>query len=567
MTDVSKRGSERLGGQILIDALIAQGATVAFGVPGESYLAALDGMYHRRNAFRFIVCRQEGGAAFMAEAWGKVTGEPGIAFVTRGPGACNASIGVHTALQDSTPMILLVGQIERTARDREAFQEIDYRAMFGSVAKWVGEIDTAARIPEYVRTAFHVAQSGRPGPVVLALPEDMLMEKAEVVDLPRVTVPASAADPAAMRRVDALLKNARRPLLVLGGSRWSLEASTAIEALATDLVIPTACGFRRQDRIDNRSAAYVGHLGVGADPSLLEYISEADLIISLGGRLGEITSNGYSIFSPDRYERRLVTIHCSPDEVGRTYSTDLAIQADPNSFLEMSRYWAAPSTELLTERRRWMECGRARYSRWIEPRIVPGELQIAEVIRHIRDACPHDTIVTNGAGNYAAFVHRYWSYRRFGTQVAPTNGAMGYGVPAAIAAQLARPRARVVSFSGDGCFLMNGQELSIAAQRQLPILFVVINNGMYGTIRMHQERTFPGHVSGTDLHNPDFAAFARSFGVYGVQVRGTGEFDEALREVLAKPGPSLIECIVDSEALTPAQSLSEIRASGSRQAA
>ncbi len=552
----------RSGGEILVANLLAQGVDLAFGVPGESYLAVLDAMASVSDRLRFVICRQEGGVAYMAEACGKLTGRPGIAFVTRGPGATNAGIGVHTAMQDSSPMILFVGQVGGDMVDREAFQEIDYRRMYGSVAKWSAQIDRAERIPEYVAHAFRVAMSGRPGPVVLALPEDMLTSMAVVDDAPRVEPVASAPLPADVARAHALLAAARSPLVIVGGSRWDAIAHRALAAFAHANALPVACAFRRQELFDNRDPLYAGDVGIGPDPKLAARVRDADVLLVLGERLGEMTTGGYTLLDVPVPRQQLIHVHPSPDELGRVYQPAVAIAATPGAFLDAlaalgplpAGAWKAGSDALVAER-----------ATWRAPRAVPGDVDLWRIALWLDEHLPPDAIVTNGAGNYATWMHRLFRYRGPGAQLAPYSGAMGYGVPAAVAAKAMHPARTVLSWNGDGCFMMNGQELATAVQYGLGIIFAVIDNGMYGTIRMHQERHYPGRVSGTTLRNPDFAALARAYGAHGETVLRTAEFAPAFERALAasrQGTPALLHMKVDPQALTMNASLDGLRAQG-----
>jgi acetolactate synthase-1/2/3 large subunit len=547
----------RTGGQILADQLRLHGVEMIFGVPGESYLAVLDGLYEYRETMPFIVCRQEGGAAMMAEAQGKLTGRPGICMVTRGPGATNASSGVHVAHQDSTPMILFVGQVGRGMLDREAFQEIDFRRMFGQMTKWVAQIDEAARIPEYVSRAFHVAVSGRPGPVVLALPEDMLRDELEVADPEPYKRVEAHPSPAQMAEFRALIAKAKRPLAVLGGGGWNSEAAARVAAFVEASGLPVAASFRRQDYFDNANPCYVGDIGVGVNPNLAQRVKEADLLAVLGARMGEMPTSGYELLDIPRPKQKLIHVHAGAEELGRVYQADLPITAGPRAFAE-----ALSKTEPVDGAawRSWREEARKAYEAWQVPPSTPGALQMGEVITWLGKALPAEAIIANGAGNYAVWVHRFHRFRQFGTQLAPTSGSMGYGVPAAVAAKLLRPERTVVAVSGDGCFLMTGQEFATAVQYRAPVIFIVVNNGMYGTIRMHQERHYPGRVSGTDLVNPDFAAYARAFGGFGAIVNKTDEFPAAFEAAQASRLPAILELRLDPEAITPRQTLSDIRA-------
>lgn len=552
----------RTGGEILVANLLAQGVDLAFGVPGESYLAVLDAFADTGDRLRFIVCRQEGGAAYMAEAYGKLTGRPGIAFVTRGPGATNAGIGVHTALQDSTPLILFVGQVGGDMVDREAFQEVDYRRMYGNVAKWVAQIDRAERIPEYVAHAFRSAMSGRPGPVVLALPEDMLTSPAVTSDAPRVEPIETAPTHAAVAAAHAMLAAAARPLVIVGGSRWSTEARSALADFAHANGLPVACAFRRQDLFDHRDPHYAGDVGIGIDPALAARVREADVLLVLGERLGEMTTGGYTLLDVPVPRQRLIHVHPSPDELGRVYQPALAIAATPLAFLTAMAAlpgFAAPAASAQ------LAAVAAARAHWRAPRAVPGDVDLWQIALWLDERLPADAIISNGAGNYTTWLHRLYRYRNLGSQLAPYSGAMGYGVPAAVAAKLVHPQRTVVSWNGDGCFLMNGQELATAVQYGLGIVFVVIDNGMYGTIRMHQERRHPGRVSGTSLRNPDFAALARAYGAAGETVERTGEFAPAFERALAAAGagvPALLHVKVDPQALTMGATLDALRAQG-----
>lgn len=545
----------RHGGQILVDHLRREGVTRVFSVPGESFLAALDGLHE--SGIENVVCRHEGGAAMMAEAHGKLTGRPGICFVTRGPGATNASAGVHVARQDSTPMILFVGQIDTAHRDREAFQEVDYRAVFGPLAKWATEVDDIKRLPEYLSRAFHIAQSGRPGPVVLALPENMLSALADVPDLPaRAEPPVSTMDPAL---VWDLLRRAERPLLVVGGSQWSTRATQDLSTLAERAGLPVAVTFRRQDRIDNAHPHYVGDLGVGMNPKLGARLRAADCVVVIGGRLGDTATNGYELMDPAQPGKTIVHLYPDPDEVGRVWRPDLAITARaPDAVATLAR--AVPND--LPDWSDWVQSARADYTAWTTPRETPGAVKMESVVRWLSDQLPADAIATNGAGNYAAWVHRYFRARAFPGQLAPTSGSMGYGFPAAIAASLQHPDKPVVCFAGDGCFQMTLNEMSTARQHGATPIVIVANNGRYGTIRMHQERTYPGRVSGTMLFNPDFAALARAYGAFGARVERTEDFAEAFAQARASGLPAVIELVLDEQALAPGQELDAARAQG-----
>ena len=555
----------RNGGQILVDQLKIHGVDMAFCVPGESYLPVLDALYKTRDSIKLITTRHEGGAVNMAEAYGKLTGNPGICMVTRGPGATNASIGVHTAFQDSTPMILFIGQVGNDFIEREAFQEIDYRRMFGQMAKWVAQIDRAERIPEFIARAFQVATSGRMGPVVLALPEDTLSSVVEVADALKyqhgqanAAIGPSPGEPA-LARLSGLLAEAERPFVIVGGSGWSAAACADLQRFAETQNLPIGCAFRFQDLLDNEHPHYAGDVGIGINPKLAARIKEADVVLCIGARLGEMTTSGYTLFESPIPRQRLIHVHAGVEELGRVYQAELMVNSTVSAFARaiaaMPRVTKASIDVRTTEARR-------DYGDWQGRRETPGAVQMWDVMQHLKSVLPRDAILTNGAGNYASWVHRFYRYGGFRTQLAPTSGAMGYGVPAAIAAKAVYPQRTVVCFAGDGCFLMTGQELATAMQYQLNVIFIVVNNGMYGTIRMHQEREFPGHVHGTALVNPDFAAFAKSFGAHGEVVEKTSEFAAAFERAIKAGKPALIEVRIDAEALTPNATLSAIRAAG-----
>ncbi len=548
--------ARRHGGQILAGGLAAQGCEYVFCVPGESFLAALDGL-HDTPPIRTIVCRQEGGAAMMAEAYGKLTGRPGVCMVTRGPGATNAASGVHVAFQDSTPMLLVVGQVGRGMVDREAFQEIDYRRMYGQMAKWVAQVDDTARIPEYLSRAYHVAVSGRPGPVVLALPEDVLSGGAQVADA-RPATPAfpkvSQEDLEAFREQ---LAAATRPMMIVGGGGWSAETATDLMRFSEQNHLPVCASFRCQDYVDNRHPYYCGHAGIGIHPKTAARLRECDLLIVLGARLGEITSSGYRHVAIPTPQMRFVHIHPGADEIGRMYRPDLAINSVSPAFAR-----AAAGLGALEEAggwRGWADETAAEYRDSRKPVATPGALQLEHVVAHVGERLGDRDIVTNGAGNYAAWVNRYYPYRGYRSQLAPTSGSMGYGLPAAISAALVHPERKVVCFAGDGCFLMTGQELATAVRYGLDLVVIVANNGMYGTIRMHQERSYPKRVHGTELVNPDFARLAESYGALGLRAATNAEFDRVFARALDHEGPALIEVAVDPEALSPVATLSEVR--------
>jgi len=542
----------RHGGKILADALAAQGARMGFGVPGESYLPVLDGLHDVKD-FTYVICRQEGGASYMAEAYGKLTGEPGLLFVTRGPGATNGSIGVHTGFQDSTPMVVFIGQVGNEMAEREAFQEIDYRRMYGQMAKWVAQIDRVERIPEYVSHAFHTAMAGRPGPVVLALPEDTLFAEAAVADVPRHHVVRPAPSQTQVNEVISLLEKAKRPFVILGGGGWNQAASKKIQRWAEAAGLPVGTSFRCQDLFDNRSPNYAGDVGIGINPKLAQRVKEADVLLVIGARLGEMTTSAYTLLNVPVPEQTLIHVHAGAEELGRVYRPALAINSGYPQFVD-----ALPEIRGAT----WKEqtaAARQEYLEWTEPRPMPGNVQYGKIIRWLSDTLPEDTIVAGGAGNFAGWLHRHFRYKGFRTQLGPTNGSMGYGYPAAVAAKLAAPKRTVLGICGDGDFLMNGQEIATAVQYGAAFVALVVNNGQYGTIRMHQEREYPGRVYGTELRNPDFAAYARAFGGHGETVERTEDFAGAYERAAASGKPALIELRIDPDAITPATTLSAIR--------
>jgi acetolactate synthase-1/2/3 large subunit len=547
----------RTGGQILVDQLKIHGVDLAFGVPGESYLAVLDALHDAQDRIRLITCRHEAGAANMAEAYGKLTGRPGIAFVTRGPGATHASIGLHTAFQDSTPMILFIGQVARDQAEREAFQEIDYRRMLGQVTKWVAEIPSADRVPEFVSRAFHTAVNGRPGPVALALPEDMLTEYMAADDTRAYQRIEAAPRPADIERLGQMLSSAQRPLAVIGGGGWTEEACGSVRQFLERWMLPVITSFRGKDRIDNRHPLYAGDMGIGIDPKLGQRIEDADLLLVIGPRLGEMTTQGYTRLKVPVPRQRLVHVYPAAEELNRVYQAELGIVSGIAAFGEAALGLVPPGS---VGWETWARSARADYEAFTRPVTVKGDVNPSEIFAWLNERLPGDAIVTNGAGNYAGWVHRFHLHRQFRTQLAPTSGAMGYGVPSAIAAKALHPSRLVVSCSGDGCFLMNGQELATAVQFGLNVVFLVFNNSSYGTIRMHQERTYPARTLGTDLQNPDFAAYARAFGCFGATVRQTSAFKDAFEAAIASGKPALIEIITDPDQITPTSTLSGIRA-------
>ena len=545
-----------VGAKILVDCLKVHGVEIAFCVPGESYLAVLDALYDVRKQLRLIVCRQEGGAAFMAEAYGKLTGRPGICFVTRGPGATNASIGVHTAFQDSSPMILFVGQVGAEVVEREAFQEIDYRRMYGQMTKWVAQIDSAERIPEYLSRAFHLAVSGRPGPVVLSLPEDMLTTQAAAPETRHYQRVKPSPGSREIERLMQILRAAARPLAILGGGDWTAQACEDARSFAERWNLPVACSYRRQDLLDNRHRNYVGEIGIAISPELKKHVRDADVILALGPRLGEMTTGGYTLFGLPRPQQTLVHVHPAVEELGRVYQAELMINSGMEEFAGAMRA-LDPTTDLAWGS--WTQLLRREYLLSLDPVPMAGALNLSEAVAWLRSRLPADSIVTNGAGNFSGWVQRFYQYTGFRTQLAPTNGAMGYGVPAAVAAKLTYPDRPIVCFSGDGDFLMTGQELATAVQFGAAVIFVVVNNGMYGTIRMHQERDYPARTYGTSLRNPDFAQLARAYGAHGAVVEKTAQFAPAFEEALASGKPALLELRIDPDAITTRTSLTAIR--------
>ena len=540
------------GGQILVDALKAQDVNRVFCVPGESYLAALDGLY--QSGVDTVVARQEGGATMMAEAHGKLTGRPGIAFVTRGPGATNAASGVHVAFQDSTPMILFIGQVASDQRDREAFQEVDYRAMFGPLAKWVGEIDRLDRIPEYVSHAFHVAQNGRPGPVVLALPEDMLSGTGHATPVAKARLASGKASETDIAQITERLRGAQNPLVLVGGGGWTSDAGHAIAAFAETAQVPVAASFRCQDFMSNDHPNYVGDVGIGINPKLADRVKSADVLCVLGPRLGEMTTSGYTLVDVPQPDQTLIHVYPDPNELGRVYRPDLAVCARPNA---VALQLQAAAREAQADRAELVLQARAEYEAWQVPEETPGDLKMERMVKHLTSVLPDDAILTNGAGNYSAWLHRYFRYRTWRTQLAPTSGSMGYGLPAAVAAKLEQPEKEVICLAGDGCFQMVMQEFGTAAQYGANVIVLVADNGMYGTIRMHQQKHYPKRPSGTQLVNPDFAAIAKAYGGYGALVKTNAEFETALAEARRADAPAIIHMKTAPKALSPKLTLDE----------
>ena len=570
MLTMSTSSAPPIAGHLLVQCLIEQGVTHAFGVPGESYLAVLDGFHRYRDQIRFITNRQEGGAAFMADSQGRLTGRPGVCFVTRGPGATNASIGVHTAFQDSTPMVLFVGDVASDMRDREAFQEVDFQSFFGpstkGFAKRVERIDDARRIPEYVARAFATAMNGRPGPVVLVLPEDMLVQPLTLdaitgqfpKPLPRVEAVQAWSDPAALQTLREMLLQAQRPFVIAGGGGWTVEAAQALQRFAEHWRLPVGNAFRFQDTFDNHHALYAGDVGIGINPKLAARIKDSDLILAIGPRLGEMTTGGYTLLEAPRPKQKLVHIHSSAEELNRVYQADLAINAGMSAAALSLEELQAPETLPWHD---WALACHADYLANMTPQSLPGNIDMPAIVATLQQHLPADAVLTNGAGNFASWVHRFYQHyglaRGCKTQLAPTNGAMGYGVPAGIGAAICTGRV-VFTIAGDGDFLMNGQELATAVQFGAKTIIVLLNNGMFGTIRMHQEREYPERVSGSQLSNPDFAALARAYGYAGVRITRTDEFEAELLAALARPQGTLIEVMLEPEVITTRGTLSAI---------
>ena len=543
----------RTAAEVLVDQLLIHGVRHVFCVPGESYLAVLDAFHDRDLAV--TVCRQEGGAAMMAEAIGKATGRPGVCFVTRGPGATNASPGIHIARQDSTPMVCFVGQVARDMREREAFQELDYRAVFGSMTKWATEIDDPARVPEIVSRAFYTAANGRPGPVVVSLPEDMLTERVAAKDAPPFQLVETSPGPAEIAKFSELLAAARKPIMILGGSRWSQAASDSVARFAQKAALPVCTTFRRAHVFDALHPCYAGDLGIGPNPKLVERIKASDLVMLIGGRMGELPSQSYTLFDIPGPQTTFVHVHPGAEELGRVYSPHLAIHATPTGFAAALDRLDPPKAHGDAA-----AAAHADYLAWTEQATAqPGGVNLGAVMVWLRENLPADAIICNGAGNYAAWIHRFFRFRRFAQHVAPTAGSMGYGVPAAVAMKRLYPDRQIVCMAGDGDFLMNGQEFATAVQYDLPFVVVIADNGIYGTIRMHQEREYPGRISATELRNPDFSAYARAFGGFGISVERTEDFGAAFNQAQASGKPSIIRLKIDPDAITPVTTLKAIR--------
>jgi acetolactate synthase-1/2/3 large subunit len=547
----TKSTNLRNGGQILVEALSLNAVNTVYCVPGESYLPVLDAL-HQHSNITTINTRHEGAASNMGEAYGKMTGQPGIVFVTRGPGATHAANGVHTAMQDSTPMILFIGQVGTEIKEREGFQEIDYRQMFGGMAKWATEIESIERIPEVIQRAINIAMSGRKGPVVIALPENVLFGSAEVADVPPAIIAESFPDPKAISRVEALVNQAKKPLVIVGGTGWTREAQADLKAFVHQFNLPVAAGFRRQDILDNRDEHYIGQLGLGISAALADYVQQADLIIAIGSRLSEITSGAYELIKSPLPIQKLIHAHVDPSELNRVFHAELPICASVGSVTASLARLSANANK--NARKDWTEAGRKNYISHNSPIARSPEqtgVELSHVVSHLSNTLPDDAIISNGAGNYTVWVHRFFQYKQLGTELASTNGAMGYGLPAAIAAKIEKPQSTVVCFAGDGCFMMYPQELATAIQFNAPIIIIVVNNEMLGTIRMHQEREYPGRISATNLVNPNFVDFAKSFGAYAERVDCNEGFAPALERALASGRPALLELRTDPAQITP----------------
>ena len=553
MTD----GKIRTGGQLLMDSLVALGATRGFGVPGESYLAVLDAMVDHANAFDLVLCRQEGGAAYMAAGWGKLTGEPGLCFVTRGPGATNATVGIHTAMQDSLPMILFVGQVGTDVMGREAFQEVDYPAFFGPLAKWAVQIDDVDRVPEIISRAWTVALSGRPGPVVVALPEDMLVATSERAPCAPVTIPEPAVSADASHRMAEMLAAAQKPVVLLGGTRWLSASARAVEDFATGNDVPVVAAFRFHDIIDNDCGAYVGDAGVAMNPYMKTLLREADLILALNIRFGEATTDGYQLFDAPRMAAQLIHSHASDDEIGKIYSADLPIHAGPNA---MADALAGISLSASEARSAWYLAARQRYLESLQAPAQPGDVDMGVITAQIQQQLPKDAIVTHGAGNFSIWPNKFLSYGRDQRMLGPQSGSMGFGLPAALAAKVQDPSRFVLCFAGDGDFQMNGNEMGTALQSGLNPVILIINNASYGTIRMHQEREYPARVSGTAIVNPDYMAIAAAYGFHGERVTETAQFADAFARACDSPTGAIVEIVTATEAISPRTTISALRA-------
>lgn len=553
---------KKSGGEVLVDALIAHGTKMVYCVPGESFLPVIDALYQNREQIQTIVCRHESGAGNMAEAYGKLCNEPGIAFVTRGPGATNASIAVHTARQDSTPMILFIGQVDTQAFGREAWQEIDYRHMFGSIAKWVDQIDDVQRLPEMIARAYSIATSGRPGPVVLALPEDMLSREVDSPVLTKYKRSGAAPSNEDIQSLEALVEKAKKPLLMLGGGAWTKDAGEKIAEFANNHSLPIISAFRRQDIVDNLHSNYCGEAGLGMNPKLSARIQAADLILCVGARLGETTTNGYTLIDIPYPKNTLVHVHADANELGKVYQASLAINSTPTAFASAVSHLKDKGGDQ-ESRKAWLKEARDDYLETLKPVKAKSGVNLSEVMIALQKLAPKETVISNGAGNYTLWVQRFYQYRGFRTQLAPTSGTMGYGLPAAIAAKLLDPSRPAICFAGDGCFLMTSQELATAVQYGANVIVIVVNNGTYGSIRMHQERHYPGNVWATDLNNPDFVELARSYGANAERIENTSDFEAAFQRALNANKPTVIELVTDKEILTPRLTVQDLRAAKS----
>ena len=546
----------RTGGQILVESLRLHGVETAFCVPGESYLGALDALYDERDSIRVITCRHESGATYAAEAYGKLTGKPGIAFVTRGPGACNGCIGIHTALQESSPLILFVGQVPREFRGREAFQEVDYEAMFAPLAKWAVEVTDPARLPEIMARAFATATGGRPGPVVISLPEDMLVEQVEVADVAVARLPKPEPTEDDLASLRDLLSGAQRPLVIFGGGGWNADAVSDLEAFCEANSLPAVASFRTQDLFNNDHPNFIGELGYNTNPKLAQRIKDADLILAIGARLGETATQSYTLIKAPKPDQKLVHVYADHSELGRVFQADLPIAADMRKFLSQARRHVQVDSSAWAS---WLTEGRADFDAWTVPGEYPGPLNLAEAFVQLRDILPDEAIITTDAGNFAGWTSRFFKFRKFRTLLGPANGSMGYGMPAALAAKAARPDLPVICYAGDGGILMTGNELATAVQNDLSIVLMIANNGMFGTIRMHEEREYPGREIATELRNPDFVAWAEAFGAQGERVTKTEEFRPAVERALAAGRPAVIEIMVDQELISSNITLTALR--------
>lgn len=553
---------KKSGGEVLVDALIAHGTKMVYCVPGESFLPVIDALYQNREQIQTIVCRHESGAGNMAEAYGKLCNEPGIAFVTRGPGATNASIAVHTARQDSTPMILFIGQVDTQAFGREAWQEIDYRHMFGSIAKWVDQIDDVQRLPEMIARAYSIATSGRPGPVVLALPEDMLSREVDSPVLTKYKRSGAAPSNEDIQSLEALVEKAKKPLLMLGGGAWTKDAGEKIAEFSNNHSLPMISAFRRQDIVDNLHSNYCGEAGLGMNPKLSARIQAADLILCVGARLGETTTNGYTLIDIPYPKNTLVHVHADANELGKVYQASLAINSTPTAFASAVFHLKNKGGDQ-ESRKAWLKEARDDYLETLKPVKAKSGVNLSEVMIALQKLAPKETVISNGAGNYTLWVQRFYQYRGFRTQLAPTSGTMGYGLPAAIAAKLLDQSRPAICFAGDGCFLMTSQELATAVQYGANVIVIVVNNGTYGSIRMHQERHYPGNVWATDLNNPDFVELARSYGANAERIENTSDFEAAFQRAINANKPTVIELVTDKEILTPRLTVQDLRAAKS----